>query len=47
METNQDIASQSREILQMFVMWVAQTCPSPPYKHLLFLQLCKDISLVA
>ena len=35
LKTNEDIASQTRTILQMFVWWWggAQTCPLP-YKHL-------------
>ena len=33
LKTNEDIASQSREILQTFVRWGSQTCPLP-YKHL-------------
>ena len=27
LKTNEDVASQSREILQTFVWWGAQTCP--------------------
>ena len=31
LKTNEDIASQSREILQTFVWWGEQTChPTPP-----------------
>ena len=30
--TNGDIASQSHEILQMFVRWGAQTCPQHTVK---------------
>ena len=35
LKTNEDIAPQSREILQTFVSWGAETCP-PPYKGLHF-----------
>ena len=30
LKTNEDIVPQSREILQMFIWWGAQTCPLPP-----------------
>ena len=33
LKTNEDIAPQSREILQVFIWWGAQTCPQP-YKRL-------------
>lgn len=39
LETNQDIASQSCEILQLFVMWVAQTCPATIQTSVIFTTL--------
>ena len=42
-KTNEDIASESREILQTFLWWGAQTC-SPSYKRLkIFATLRSDI----
>ena len=50
-ETSDNIAPQSREILQTFVWWWAQTCPPPPPAHhtnvYKLLRLCRATYLLA